>query len=239
MTNKIETVITADGRTYLTGKAVQCVDCGTIKKFADKNFANGLASEAIERKFKRIGWEHDSKGWHCPEHTRVAKRRAMPKPEPSISIILTPATLAPKVQLPEPQKEPEPMPDPIPIKTPEAQSLEKMQPADRRRIFRAVDENWDDKRGRYIGNVTDATIAVTLDVPRLWVQTIRREAFGESADNDEIEAVRTDLANLRSAIKAGEAAVERSMEILSSINKAVAAAEARLLVVEKSVGLKR
>ena len=240
MTNRIETVITSDGRTYLTGKAVQCVDCGTIKRFAGKSFASGLASEAIERKFKRLGWEHDGKGWHCPEHTRIAKRRAMPKPEPSISIILTPAALAPKVELPiEPQKEPEPVAEPIPLKTPEAQSLEKMQPGDRRRIFRAIDENWDDKRGRYLGTATDDTIAKSLDVPRLWVTTIRRESFGDSADNDEIELIRNEIVALRQLVKVGDAAVENAMSVLGDLTKQVVATEARLLAVEKSVGLKR
>jgi hypothetical protein len=64
-----------------------------------------------------------------------------------------------------------------------------MTPADRRRVFREIDDCWDEPKGRYIGNSTDNTISGKLGVPRIWVQQIREEAFGKTQRNGELEAI--------------------------------------------------
>jgi septal ring factor EnvC (AmiA/AmiB activator) len=79
-------------------------------------------------------------------------------------------------------------------------SIERMTPSDRRRIFRAIDENWDDDAGRYIGGMGDQGIASQLNVARAWVEHVRKDSFGDSADNEDMEKLREELAELKGKV---------------------------------------
>lgn len=72
-----------------------------------------------------------------------------------------------------------------------------MTPADRRKVFRAVDDAWDERHARYDGGNTDTTIATALNVPVAWVRDIRVEAFGESQRNADFDKALGDLKNIR------------------------------------------
>lgn len=113
-----------------------------------------------------------------------------------------------------------------------------MTPADRRRIFREIDENYDDANGRYLGDASDAEIANKLSVPRKWVEDIRSENFGPSGQNEEmgklaiaIERMRVDYSALvADAMKVAEAAEAKGKELdalksrLQAVERAVDAA---------------
>lgn len=74
---------------------------------------------------------------------------------------------------------------------------------DKRRIFRAIDDVWDELKARYTGVNTDQSIADKLNVPRAWVATARIEAFGDAMRNEAAERALTELKDLRR--NAGEA----------------------------------
>jgi hypothetical protein len=70
-------------------------------------------------------------------------------------------------------------------------------PADKRRIFREIDDHWNEEKSRYEGSTTDQTIATGLDVPRAWVTQIREDAFGKSQRNEDMDKVLGNLKNLK------------------------------------------
>lgn len=106
---------------------------------------------------------------------------------------------------------------------------------ERRKIFREVDECYDEKNNRYVDNFTDNSIAIKLGVPRKWVEDIRAENFGPSGENTDMERVASALgrmnAQLTDAInECMEAAskaeglkneIEETQALLDSIKKAV------------------
>jgi hypothetical protein len=87
---------------------------------------------------------------------------------------------------------PQPKEHPMQLKS-VSDTPREMSATDRRRVFRSIDDEWDEDRGRYAGGATDQTIATALDVPRIWVETIRRESFGDTGNNAEIEEFQADL----------------------------------------------
>ena len=74
-----------------------------------------------------------------------------------------------------------------------------MDPSTRRRVFRLIDEHWDESRGRYENTWSDQRLATDLKVPRAWVEEIRREAFGDNGGNAEMDELKVALRPLRSA----------------------------------------
>ena len=68
-----------------------------------------------------------------------------------------------------------------------------MDPSTRRRVFRLIDEHWDESRGRYENTWSDQRLATDLKVPRAWVEEIRREAFGDNGGNAEMDELKVDL----------------------------------------------
>lgn len=80
-------------------------------------------------------------------------------------------------------------------------TIAKMSASDHRRIFRKIDENWDDARGRYVADWGDNKVAITLDVPRAWVEHVRKEAFGETGGSEEIEELSEALVAAEKRVK--------------------------------------
>lgn len=95
-----------------------------------------------------------------------------------------------------------------PIVQPAADLPRNMTPSDKRRVFREIDDNWNEGRARYAGSATDQTIATKLDVPRAWVEAVRTEAFGANRNEDMDKLIGT-LKNLKGQVeRAGEQALE-------------------------------
>lgn len=76
-----------------------------------------------------------------------------------------------------------------------------MKPEDRRRIFRAIDERWDEPGRRYSGITTDKSLSEELHCPQAWVREVREQSFGTFGTNEELDAVQEQLAGLEKEIK--------------------------------------
>lgn len=72
-----------------------------------------------------------------------------------------------------------------------------MSAADRRKIFREIDEGYDEVNSRYCDNITDNVIAKKLGVPRKWVSDIRDENFGPSGENVEMDRLASNLGKVQ------------------------------------------
>lgn len=228
--------MTVDGKD-LSGQGVQCLKCGRVELYSARaTTTKGVPHAMLMRKFGLQGWVYRSKGWECPDC--IAKEKAARKSvKPSPIIELTPARVAPVVVIPT-QPEEKPVPIESPLDAREA-AIAKMTPPDRRRIFREVDDNWNESKGRYSGAVTDRTIAEKLKVPPIWVETVRRESFGDSADNDEIERLQGEISKLEGTIQLQIDAALKAAASLETSLKEVRGLSDRLQMVEKTVGLKR
>jgi hypothetical protein len=64
----------------------------------------------------------------------------------------------------------------------------------RLQIRSALDRNFDDAKGRYLDGFSDDRIATHLNVPRVFVSTIREAAYGPLLGNPEIDALRDEIA---------------------------------------------
>ena len=95
---------------------------------------------------------------------------------------------------------------------------------DNRKIFRAIDEVYDENHCRYVDGWTDQVLAKDLGVPRKWVADVREEHFGASGENLEMERLMSNLARLSSDV---QTAIDKCMA-------AAADAEAVVLQIEKS-----
>lgn len=100
-----------------------------------------------------------------------------------------------------------------------------MDAQDRRRVFRAVDEAYDDVNHRYVPGYTDETVAKNLGVPRKWVEIIREENFGPAGVDPQIAAIITEVNRLDAEIKKASAAY---FEFLAAAEKRVSDLRARI-----------
>lgn len=93
-------------------------------------------------------------------------------------------------------------PEPKPVKTIDIAPVppRQMTASDKRKVFRAIDDAWDESKGRYVGACSDTSIAGTLEVPRIWVAQIREENFGKTQRNEDIDKMTGELKNLRGEI---------------------------------------
>lgn len=69
--------------------------------------------------------------------------------------------------------------------------------ADRRRVFREIDECYDEAGNAYVLDVTDQSIADKLKVPRAWVAQVREESFGPAGPDPAILRIESALKDLQ------------------------------------------
>lgn len=110
------------------------------------------------------------------------------------------------------------------LKSPSELPPREMEPADRRRIFRELEEVYDETNGRYRSGWTDKTLADKISVPRAWVEKVRDENFGPSGHNLEMEQLETAIAkaisdcrNLIETMLAGAAEAEKRINALEGL----------------------
>ncbi|TWI29721.1 hypothetical protein [Paracoccus sulfuroxidans] len=100
----------------------------------------------------------------------------------------------------------------------------------KRLIVLALENSYDVKGKRYRGHETDATLAADLGdgIMPGWVAALREDMFGPSGGNEEIEAIRSELATVRGEFQAQSAALSQrhiaQVEALSKRLDAVCAA---------------
>lgn len=105
-----------------------------------------------------------------------------------------------------------------------------MSPADKRRVFREIDDNWDEAKGRYLGGISDSVLATKLNVPRAWIVSTRIEAFGESQRNEDTDKLLGDLKNLKGEVNRNSAA---ALELAGKFEANEKALDALIAKVEK------
>lgn len=103
---------------------------------------------------------------------------------------------------------------------------------DRRAIFRAVDDHYDEANQRYADG-DDKSIAAKLGVPWAWVQKIREENFGPAGPDPEITALRKELEAFSTQIDAAELAVLEANELVDKLKTTGAKMLTRLNDLEK------
>lgn len=96
-----------------------------------------------------------------------------------------------------------------------------MTPKERRRIFREIDDCYEETASRYVDNITDDSIARKLGVPRKWVEDIRCENFGPAGENSEMQRVAAAIGRisgeLNEAVDAALKAAERADKLKSEV----------------------
>lgn len=106
-----------------------------------------------------------------------------------------------------------------PVKTNPVPPTREMTPADRRAIFREIDESYE--TDGYVLDVSDQTIADKLKMPWGWVAKVREENFGPAGPNPKVKKLYDQIAALEQkartvendAMKAAEKAEALSNEV--------------------------
>jgi len=172
------------------------------------------------RLFKQRGWLLGSRRNQdvCPD---CAKRRHMPRraaPSPANDATTTTTTTTMPAAYSNAATVPANPPQPA------NQAEPPRQPTwpDNRRIRAALDEAYDETRGLYLGNGSDAALAEKLNVPRAWVSAIR-ELFGPNrCEADDVKAEK-----LRAALRVAEDCAKRALD-------AAEQAEAQLIAIREA-----
>lgn len=233
----VEPSVQNDGTRLIPGTRVTCATCGTIGTINSNRLSHQLPPEVAERKFRQKGWEFRGGRAYCPEHAR----HAPPKAIKDVRLGLPPGIVVNPPFQPQPKEENMATnPNVTPIRTladlGEA-SIERMSASDHRRIFRAVDEHWDENVNRYIGAAGDQALATKLGVPRAWVEHVRRESFGENGGSDELEDVKKAVIDAMKLIdplvKDAEQKLDAAVEALGKVKDLQVGLKGMLRRVEK------
>ena len=193
-------------RTVEVGDTTQtrlCLDCGSCNATFIVPSRARLPDTIIRKKAMQAGWVAEWKGNHrCPacqekEKQDVAKVKSLDK----IGQI-------------------------YPIKGAADKPPREMTKADRLKIFRRLNDVYDDGAGRYCDHWTDHLVAQDLSVPRKWVEDIRQENFGPCAENDEFAVLAGNLASLWEDIQAAEDMSVRADEMVKEALTAAHSAKA-------------
>jgi hypothetical protein len=159
------------GGRTLKGFRITCSDCGVEQEVLRSNMT-------ADERFRREGWEVGKNEYYdlCP--ACVAKRDHK-------ETTTMPANDDKAKTIPAAAYEPPPP----------------MGREDRRLIWRAVEERWNEKTNRYQIGWSDQALATHLGVDLEWVVEVRQSDFGEYGDDPKIEAFLADQANLRSEMQ--------------------------------------
>ena len=150
------------------GYKIECSRCVNTEFLPASGQKGSLPQSVINKKFKQKGWE-------------IGRKCVCPTCQQPKTIEATPMKSAPAMPV-----------RPVAIEPPRQMSA-----ADKRKVFRAIDENWDEGKGRYIGAASDQHLADTLNVPRAWVKDVREENFGKTQRNEDLDKALGDAKNLR------------------------------------------
>jgi len=92
--------------------------------------------------------------------------------------------------------------------------IREMTPKQKRLIIMALEDDYDDTAKRYKGDKTDLAVADELGDGIMfgWVSKVREELFGPSGENEELVAIRAEVAKLRSEASAAAAALDKRID---------------------------
>lgn len=168
-----------------------CVKCGAFGDIV----LNSPASMAIEVHRKTLtmrGWSLSSRSQNpiCPQCLKPS--RSLEVTQPSVAAVSAPATVSASAAI---------------------TALGRGPTSDQRLAIRgALDKNFDDKAGMYLGGCSDISIAEDLNLPRAWVEMIREAAYGPIRITPEIQALQRDLAALQQTFNDALADMKRRLD---------------------------
>lgn len=100
----------------------------------------------------------------------------------------------------------------------------------KRSILREIDGNWDDQARRYMGVISDQSIAAKLGVPRNWVENCRIEFYGDTGKNEEFDKL---LGQAKNAVAASRKLEEEAMTLAGKLENQRSIIEALINKMEK------
>lgn len=86
--------------------------------------------------------------------------------------------------------------------------------AQRRAIHDLLGEVYDTTAERYLAGDTDDAVAEVLEVMPGWVAEIRAESFGPDGGNEDIEALRADIATQTADLKRMAKSIDQAVEVV-------------------------
>lgn len=211
----------------ITGKgapraSVTCDICGMSEVFPcdyERLKAGGWEPNTgqINRKAIGRGWEVVKGDHHCPICTAKRKAAAPQKWLADAALIIEKqeATMT-KTEAKQ--------------ETASVTQIRKPTPKQERLIILALEDAYDDTEKRYRGSATDKTLADDLGGGIMfgWVAEIRERLFGPSGGNEEIEAIKAEIAasdaRWSAAIKAAEERRKADMAAITKRQEAICAA---------------
>lgn len=231
--------VIVDGYLIIDGRkrSAQTITCGYCPASDTLSGTHLVSPEFASRRFRQRGWDVPRKGKPtCPDCLKKFRAQAAAKRHRK-EAAAEPAPTAEVVRLDGASRKPDQestMPKPDNVMPLPARDIDR---AARQRVLRAIIDNWDADRGRYVGAVTDHALSEQLKVPLAWVEDMRRENFGDTGGNDELEALRTELGALEATIEThvteGMALAQRFDEVLRQVK----ALGTRVGRAEQSVGI--
>lgn len=229
-----DTSIIGDDGKRLSAQVIHCSYC----KAFDTLRGHGLVSvEFAKKKFTQRGWDIHKKA-ACPRCVVKFKAQSAARAEQKVVPMVKPIT--PVQPAAKPMRSLAELSLVAAVKpAPSETAPREMSPLDRRKVFRAIDEVWDENTGRYGGGATDNRIAEQLNVPRAWVEDVRRESFGDAGDNQDLVELR---AALDEASKHAEGLMNEALALATKFEAIVAelgAVRGRCSALEKAVGLRK
>lgn len=194
-----------DGGNTWTAQVARCTHPGCKAVYRVKKNGKRTPPPQFAQLAAKKGWLVDLKhGKHiCPKH-QTEKAQPMPKNTTPVES------------------------KPVFLNKPKTPSPREMPVADRRRIFREIDDCYDESGGRYVMGETDETLANRLSVPWGWVKDVREENFGPAGPNPEIEKLTKEVADMAKKVSAAEVQAMTAAETAENLGKALAQLQNRL-----------
>lgn len=101
-------------------------------------------------------------------------------------------------------------------------------PVMRRKIFRAIDESYDEKSSRYVDGFDDKQVAAQVGTTWGWVAKIREENFGPAGPDPKVVKVMTEITELEKKVAAVEVAAMELAEKAEAYGKSIASLRSRV-----------
>lgn len=207
---------------------VQCFECDDQFRWTIKK--SPPPPEAVKSAMANQGWEVTKKHALCP--ACVARRKAADEAERAMKQAEAEAARAVEAETAEPVEEPMAQPNNTPTLSPSETPPREPSRADTRRIFRNLDDCYDDANERYLEGWDDEVLASELKVPRKWVSDIREAHFGPPGNAKEeaaLEGLEALIATLKNET---DSLIARAEEA----EKVIAACQAEIDTIKRKLG---
>lgn len=219
-------------------RIVRCAEPGCDHEDAVyiNKVSHGLPENVWNRILKQRGWAVSKNQAYCRDHD--------PKKRKTPLTIVEDAPVSIDHHAYRVAHIPEPVPEPTPQITEEDMSLavssinvdtpittppapeRSMTPEVRRKINRAIFDNWDEAKNHYLGDMSDQKLSAQLSVPRAWVKQVRVDNFGDSGANEEFDTLREELKERERVwieqLAAAQRAVEAAVDIVGKLEAQMA-----------------